>query len=279
MSVQDTTPVSNPDLVAALMSGDVTRVGEALSAGTTRLLLPASDLGDGRAIAHAGRDGEGRRLIWAFTDSEALAAFDRRPATATLVISGLDLVRTPEMVALNPAGPGATMIQGGASEAAPGLAPAGPPTNGASSASEDGLVQPDGRAEMRRRARDAHERGRAAAAAGDLQEASAQFEQALAACGRLGDRLHGGATALDLAACQVRRGDADLALALWERAADVLSRFGETDLALGALLDAAEVAVTAGELDEADRLGGEALRLAAGAEAADRIAAIWRAVA
>lgn len=274
MAIPDTAPVNNPELVTALLSGDPVRIGQTLA--TSMLLLPASPLADGRAIAQSGHDGAGRRLQWAFTDTEALAAFDRRPVTTAVAVSGHELGRVPEIIALNPAGPGATLILAGRPEPHRPLSPA--PNGGSVHSAQGVLASPTARAELRMEAREAHEDGRAALAADHPVDAAGHFERALAACGRLGDRLHGSATAIELAACQAGVGELQLALVLWERGADVLARFGETDLALEALLTAAEAAAGADQLDDADRLAASALELCAGPAAADRLAALWRAI-
>ena len=71
-----------------------------------------------------------------------------------------------------------------------------------------------------------------------LPAAIAEFERSLEACGRLGDRLHGAAAALELATCLQRSGERERARVVFRHAGEVLSAIGESDLAINALLAA-----------------------------------------
>lgn len=230
-----------------------------------RLLVAASPLPDGRALVRTGATVSRRPLVWAFTDEEALAAWDRRPAEAVIELEHTELPALSNeanlLVALNAAGPGACLVETGA-----------PP-------SPDGeLTTPEQRGAIRRRAREADELGRRALAAGSLEEARLQFERAVAACGEIGDRLHGAAASLELARTLAQTDALESALPLWERAAEVFALFGEADLALLGLLEAAEAAAANGLLADAERLSVGALTLATGDELADRLVAVWRSV-
>ena len=265
------TLVTNPELVNALLTGDPAAVESELERAT--LLLPAAILHDGHPVTRTGRTIAGRPLLWGFTDLEALRAWDREPATTAVALEASALAAAAggdgPVVALNPAGPGALLM--GA------RAPAAIDASDGSQVRPDSnaLVDPEVRLKVRQRANQSHERGRSAAAAGELTAACAELERALGACSELGDRLHGAAATLELARCRARLDQVALALELWEAAAQVLSAIGEADLALTALLDAAEAAATAGLDAEAERLSVDALELCAGPELADRFVSIW----
>ncbi len=267
--VSDASTVCNPELVAALLAEDPVAVAAELAAAT--LLIPASRLGDGQAVVRSGRTGTGATLLWAFTDLDALAAWDRRPAEHAVVLDwpalcGPDPARDA-VVALNAAGPGAFLVDGHAPQ------PAG---NGrVRPAGANDLVGVDARRPVRALASEAHDLGRRAASAGDLEGACAQLERSVEFCGRLGDRLHGAAAALELARARDRAGSVDLALTTWKRAAETLTMLGEEDLAIGALLDAADAALAGGAPADAERLSASALELCAGEEVGDRLLSLW----
>jgi hypothetical protein len=240
--------ISNPELVAALLAEDPAAIRAALP--SARLLVPRVDAGDGRTLINFGRDAQGRRLLWAFTDLEALRAWDRHPAgeavafelepLAELVPAGAGVMM------LNAAGPGACGVGGEvlpALIAGTGANGSDPSGNGAGSgAGSTELVAPEARRPIRTIATRAHDRGRRAAAAGMFADARAEFERAIEACSRLGDRLHGAATAIELAACQARDGEPAQALRIWSGAGEALADLGECDLAAAALLDAVRIA-------------------------------------
>ena len=262
--------VSNPALVEALLAGDPGAVARELPAAT--LLVGASMATPGApAVLRSGTTGEQRPLLWAFTDPEALRAWDRHPAEFAVALSGADLLAGQEgrgpVIAINAAGPGAFVldtagaVRGGA--------------HGSARALRAELAAEAARHAVRVQAGHAHDRGRQALAAGNPAEAAVLFEQAMDACGELGDRLHGAAAAVELAACRARLGAAGEAVALWERAADLLALFGEPDLALAALVTAAETADEAGLAAEAHRMSAAAVRLCAGRDLGDRLVALW----
>ncbi len=274
-SATDARAVSNPELVAELLAEDPAAVRTELHVAT--LLVPATPLGDGQALVRSGRTGTGATLLWAFTDLEALAAWDRHPVEHAIVVEGSALAGLPPaggaVIAVNAAGPGAFLVDAQAM---------GTPTNGrvppAAAAGVSELVDADTRRPLRTRASAAHDMGRRAASAGDLEEACNQFERSIDACGRLGDRLHGAAAALELASTRQRAGSVELAVTVWERAAETLALLGEGDLAIGALLDAAQAASAAGFSAAAERLSVSALELGAGTELAARLVSLWGAI-
>src|SRR5262249_54466625 len=104
--------VANPRLVQALVHRDGSAVQAML--GEATLLVPASENRDGEPVILIHRAAAGRRLICAFTDLEALQAWDRNPPERAVALDAPavgDLV--PDgMVALNPAGPGALVVDG-----------------------------------------------------------------------------------------------------------------------------------------------------------------------
>lgn len=265
--------VTNPELVSALLAGDPAAIQSELERAT--LLVPASSADDGVGIILRGRSQGGRMLIWAFTDKEALLAWDRRPPDAVVALAPDALARHAggdgSVIALNAAGPGAFLVgvealQATLSHGASGNTPEAEPGS---------YVDLEARPEARGRIRQALERSRSASADGRLQNMRRELTAAVAACGEIGDRLHGSAAALDLAACLARIGDTGPALETWERAADVLTLFGESDLAAAALLEASEAAVEAGAEADAERLSIAALELCVGPEFTDRLVAVW----
>lgn len=266
--------VTNPELVSALLAGDPARIHAELERAT--LLVPASSADDGVGIILRGRSQGGRMLTWAFTDREALLAWDRRPPDGVVALAPDALARHAEggdgsVIALNAAGPGAFLVGVEALQAT-----LSDGARGDTAQAEPGsYVDLEARREARGRIRQALERSRSARADGRLQDVRRELTAAVAACGEIGDRLHGSAAALDLAACLARIGDTGPALETWERAADVLTLFGEPDLAATALLEASEAAVEAGADADAERLGVAALELCVGPEFTDRLVAVW----
>jgi hypothetical protein len=273
--------VANPRLVQALLAHDRTGVHAALADST--LLVAASEHRDGEIVLETRRAGGGSRLVCAFTDLEALRAWDRNPPGAAVALDATAVAGlVPDAtVALNPAGPGAHLLNG------PGLA------NGRSLAAgeelpghTDGAVRPldpaldltdpQSRRRLRLLANQAHELARRTAAAGDLAEACEQLRPTLSACAELGDRLHGAAAALELAGWRARSGSTRLALTGWRDAAETMAALGELDLALDALLDAAQAAAAAGMAVEAEALSVTALDLAAGSDFSDKLITVWR---
>jgi hypothetical protein len=265
------TTVASPHLVQALLHGDASRVNAAFAGST--LLVPASGNHDGEAMIQIRRGPSGRRLVCAFTDLEALQAWDRYPSDRAVALDAAavaDLVGDG-IVALNPAGPGALVLDG------PVLAANadGDDTTEPGAATSQ-LTDPEQRAPLRRQANQFHELARRTAQAGDLGAACEQLQPAIAACVELGDRLHGAAASLELASWRARSGSTRLAMTGWRDAAATLATLGELDLALDALLDAAEVASRAGLAADAEALSITALELATGSDFSDRLIGVWR---
>jgi hypothetical protein len=265
------TAVTNPRLVEALLADDASRVITALAGST--LLVPAAENRDGETVIQIRRGPSGRRLVCAFTDLEALQAWDRDPPDQAVALDATavgDLVGDG-IVALNPAGPGALALDGSALAAAPEA-----PT--VASGAPSPLTDPEQRALLRRQANQFHELARRAAQAGDLEAACAQLQPAIAACDELGDRLHQAAASLELASWRARSGSTRLAMTGWREAAATMAALGELDLALDALLDAAQVAARAGFAADAEALSVAALELAAGSDFSDRLIGVWRSI-
>ena len=261
--------VTNPGLVRALMNEDAAEVQAGLARAT--LLVPAAKIGDGETVIQIRRGAAGRPLVCAFTDLEALQAWDRNPpqtAVALDAASIADLV-VDGMVALNPAGPGALVLDGPAVGARHGDATS---SEGATSR----LVDPDQRAQRRRHANQFHELARRTAESGDLSAACEQLQPAISLCDELGDRLHGAAAAIELASWRAGSGSTRLALTGWREAAATMATLGEIDLALDALLDAAQAAAQAGLADDAEALSITALDLVAGSDFSERLIGVWR---
>lgn len=265
--------VANPRLVQALLRRDSAAVRDALPGAT--LLVPALAHRDGEIVVRTQRGPRGRTLVSAFTDLEALRAWDRHPANAAVGLAAAGVAElVPEAtVALNPAGPGTHLLDAEALIAWGGM-PAG---NGhRTDAAALSLEDPTGRRTLRDRANHAHELARRTAAGGDLSAACEQLQPAVRACAELGDQLHGAAAALELARWRAGTGSTRLALAGWREAAGTMAALGELDLALDALLDAAEVAAADGLLADAETLSATALDLAAGSDFSDRLISLWR---
>jgi hypothetical protein len=257
--------VANPRLVRALLRRDGAAVRAALS--SSMLLVPARENRDGDAVVDTRRGAGGRRLVCAFTDLEALQAWDRSPSGCAVALDARAVAAlvSGAIVALNPAGPGAHLINGLALG------------KGRQAASD--LTDPARRRPLRRQANQFHELARRSAAAGAFAEACEQLEPALNACAELGDCLHGAAAALELAAWRARSGSTRLALAGWSEAAETMAALGELDLALDALLEAAQAAADAGLAAEAEDLSVTALDLAAGSDFSDRLIGLWKRLA
>jgi hypothetical protein len=265
--------VVNPGLVQALLYGDRSEVQTTLAGST--LLVPASENRDGETSIQIRRGAAGRRLVCAFTDLEALQAWDRSPADAAVALDAASVAGLVAggMVALNPAGPGALVLDGDGDR--PALAASrGDDTvpEGATSR----LADPEQRAQLRRQANQFHELARRTAEAGDLGAACEQLQPAIRACEELGDRLHGAAAALELASWRARSGSTRLAVTGWREAAATMAALGELDLATDALLDAAQTAARAGLAADAEALSVTALDLVAGSDFSDRLIGLWR---
>jgi len=263
--------VANPGLVQALLDGDGSEVATILAGST--LLVPASENHDGETSIQIRRGAAGRRLVCAFTDLEALQAWDRSPADAAVALDAAAVAGlvTGGMVALNPAGPGALVLGGDGPAAA---APRGDDTVHDGPASR--LTDPEQRAQLRRQVNQFHELARRTAEAGDLDAACEQLQRAISACEELGDRLHGAAATLELASWRARSGSTRLALTGWREAAATMAALGELDLAVDALLDAAQTAARAGLAADAEALSVTALDLVAGSDFSDRLIGVWR---
>lgn len=259
--------LANPALVRALLSEHPDQVSAALDGST--LLVPAVSAGAGHTALHTRIAAGGRRVLCAFTDLEALSAWDRHPAgeAAAVAATALRELAPGTALILNPAGPGAHLLSG---EPLDGNRLTVAPDDRAQ------LVAPAGRRSSRSQAAHAHRRARRSAAGGWLSEACDELRVAIRACHDLGDRLHGGAAELELAGWLARLGSIGGALDSWRRAAETLALLGETDLALAGLLDAAEAAAAAGRSDEAETFSITALDVVAGADVSDRLLSVWR---
>lgn len=255
--------IANPRLTGALLSADPELVMSALP--EANLLVPASVHGDGSTTLAPLRGPGNRRLLVAFTDSEALRAWDLHPADAAVTMAGGALARLVApgsgTVLLNPAGPGAHLVGGEA------------PENRRRRSAE--LVAPDARRELRSRARDAYARGREALSAGALAPATAELTASLVACDELEDRLHGAAVGAALARCHLHAGAQDTALTLFARAGQAFGLLGELDEAADTLLEGAEAALSNGRPEEAEHLTVVVLDLLAGSAVSDRLLAVW----
>jgi hypothetical protein len=261
--------VANPRLVGALVHGDGVALQTTLADAT--LLVPAFENREGEPVIQIRRAAAGRRLVCAFTDLEALQAWDRNPPDRAVALDAPDVADLvgDGMVALNPAGPGALVVDG--------FALAGDPAGADTTALPTShFAEPAQRQKLRRQANQFHELARRTADAGDLEAACEQVRSTISSCDELGDRLHGAAAGLELAAWRARSGSTRLALADWREAAATLAALGELDLALDALLDAAQTAARAGLTGDAEALCIKALDLAAGSDFSDRLISVWR---
>lgn len=265
--------IANPRLVAALLAERPEAVLAQIAEAT--VLVPATTVNAGATAITYGRGAAGRHLLWAFTDAEALSAWDRqRPTTAVAVSASQlsDLVPyASAAVALNPAGPGAHILGG---EALTLSARASDPLFDTAPSAD--LTAPEARTLTRRRASHAHDLGRQHAAAGDLEAAREQLTESIRACAELGDRLHGAAAGIELARCHARAGATERAITLWSRAGGTLALLGDRDLAVSALLDAADAAAAADLTDEAGRLIATVLDILSDTDTSDRLISLWQ---
>lgn len=264
--------ITNDQLVAAMLGADDAAVAEALPHAT--LVLPASGTSGDGVVLSPSRGPGASRLQPAFTDVEALKSWDRHPTPAAIAIpvSELAPLVAPGSAALllNPAGPGTYLVGGDA------LGHPFPDTTLSPNGHANELVDPAGRRPLRSDARCAHDAGRAARAAGRLETAVRELSRGLDACAQMGDRLHGAATAVELAQCHLQSGAAQDALELFAAAGETFALLGEMDLAVSALLDGAEAALAGPDPERAERLSVLALDLIAGTEVSDRIVSLWR---
>ena len=274
--------VDNSPLVQAMLDGDLAGIQELLGGRT--LLVPACETPGGEVAIEVRRGASGRKLMFAFTDFEALAAWDRNPPgnAVALDAAAVAALNPDAMIALNPAGPGAHLLDARILTGA-GAAAADATTSSDSRADSDhhspAAVDPQSRRALRLRANQFHQLARHTAATGDYAAACEQLRPALDACDELDDRLHGAAAELELARWRAKSGSTRLALGGWREAAETLAALGELDLALDALMDAARAAADEGLSADAERLSIAALDLAAGSEFSDRLVAIWRTIA
>jgi hypothetical protein len=266
--------IANPPLVAAMLAADDAAVAQTLPHAT--LVLPAAGTAGEGAVLTPSRGPGGSRLQPAFTDVEALKSWDRHPAPAAIAIpvSQLGALVSPGSAALllNPAGPGTYLVGGDA------LRRPFPDTTLHPNGATNVLVDPAGRRQLRTEARSAHDAGCAARAAGRLQVAVQELSRGLDACTQLGDRLHGAATAVELAQCRLQSGAAADALELFAAAGETFALLGEMDLAVSALLDGAQAALSGADPDpeRAEQLSVLALNLVAGTDVSDRIVSLWK---
>jgi hypothetical protein len=269
--------VHNDSLVAALLAGQPEAVADALPGAT--LLIPASSGGTDTAVLSPTRGPGGRRLLPGFTDLEALRAWDRAPAETAIALPAArvgELLPTGVgMLLVNPAGPGTFLVGGEALGTVPGAARS---RNG-HDAIGAALVDPDARAPVRARARDAHRAARAARERGELAIAAAALRESLQALNQLKDHLHGAAAGVELAAVHAAAGEHATAFALFADAGERFAALGELDLAVDALLDGAEAALAVGDGERAEELSVLALELVAGAAVSERIISMWRRLA
>lgn len=275
--------VANPELARALCTGDSERVSACLP--LARLLVPAREVRTGQSLLASGAGARRERLLWAFTDVEALKAWDRQRWPAAATIDGAELAAIAcgpasetlgSVVVVNAAGPAATLLP---ADQLAGVAPLDRRPPGPDAQPLDpGLADPDVRRPWRVAAREHHGAGRRAIDHDDLGAAGRELSEAAAACGALGDRLHGAAVMAELARCRHRLGEVAPAAAILQRAAVVLGSLGELDLAIAGLLEVAEWAAADGEITAAAGLADAALAAAAGTEVASRLGALWRTV-
>ncbi len=115
------TAVANPMLVRALLAGPESAVLAELASAT--LLVPVAPVGGGDGLVRRGRTLGGRALVWAFTDEEAVRAWDRHPAHAIAPLPSSELSGLEAVVAVNAAGPGACLVE----PASLALGPSDPP--------------------------------------------------------------------------------------------------------------------------------------------------------
>jgi hypothetical protein len=270
--------IENPELVEAMASADLDRVDALI--GRAAFLVPATRAGVDQWAVTLSLGGMRERITWAFTDAEALAAWDRHPSPDAIVLSAEALARcyggggrSVDVVVVNAAGPAGYLVVADRLRAVRSLehdaGEAGP-------RAAAGLAPIGARAPLRRRASGEHRAALQSSADGDDVVALTHLGLAGAACLELGDRLHGAAVLREIANCSARLGQPES----WrsaESAGWVFASLGELDLALESLLEAAEQAGGSNLPNEANRLVRAALTTAAGSEVGKRLAesAVW----
>jgi hypothetical protein len=108
-------------LVAALCAQDRDRVAELLP--QVDLLVPARRVTSAETVLACGTGARQERIFWAFTDAEALEAWDRHPWPETATVASLELARTAgsddveaseaAVIVINAAGPAAIILHPG----------------------------------------------------------------------------------------------------------------------------------------------------------------------
>jgi hypothetical protein len=255
--------VTNPDLVEALATGDPSRIRASLAGA--RFLVPAMAAGHDRWGISVTLGARRERIAWAFTDGEALAAWDRHPAQGAVVLDAEGLTSClgepgSAVVVLNAAGPAAYLV------VADQLLPGGEPASAAEAvtpAARSGLGPLSEREGLRQQVNGSQHAALSCTESGDDIGALAHLGRASELCSVLGDRLHGAALLKELADCEERLGHPGS----WrtaETAGWVFSSLGELDLGLECLVVASERARASGLPDEAARLVGAALVAATG---------------
>jgi hypothetical protein len=265
--------------VTALCAQDPDRVAELLP--RVDLLVPARRVTPTETVLACGTGARQERIFWAFTDAEALGAWDRHSWPEAATVASVELARTagsddvgaPEnaVIVINAAGPAATIFRPAQVSGRLPLAA----TSEGGQAFDPGLADPAARSPWRAAAGREHGRGRSAVAGGDDRTASAAFTDAAQVCGAIGDRLHGAAVTMELAACQQRLALIDEAVGLLVASAEVLASIGELDLGTAGLVDAAALAADAGQAEVASRLAEAALTAVAGPELARGLSRLW----
>jgi hypothetical protein len=266
-------------LASALCAQDREALAELLP--RTELLVPARRVTSAETVLASGTGTRQTRIFWAFTDPEALGAWDRNPWPGAATVASAELARMagsdeddgPQtaVIVINAAGPAATIL--GPAQVS-GRVPL-VSTPGHRQPLDPVLADPAGRSPWRAAGQREHERGRSAAAEGDDRTAAAAFTEAARVFGAIGDRLHGAAVTMELATCHQRLGLLDEAVALLVASADVLASIGELDLGTTGLVDAAALAVDAGQPELASRLATGALTALAGPALALRLGQPW----
>jgi hypothetical protein len=234
--------------------------------GPARLLLPASELA-GQVVLVLGRGMARERVVWGFTDTEALGAWGRHPeGTATPVeaatLAAL-LADGPAMLVVNPAGPDGRVVPGSGSLE--------------QDLADADLPPEEERRRLRAAAVDDSVRARSALERGDHHEALEACRAAISACNELGDLLHAATATGDLGSVLAAAGKTEAARAAAETAGMLLGALGETDLGVEMLIRAAELALDSGDPGTAARLARTATFGAAGPAAA-RLAGLWQAL-
>jgi SseB protein N-terminal domain len=270
--------VENPDLVEAMASADLEQVDALID--QAEFLVPATPAGSDRWAITVSLGAMRERISWAFTDAEALAAWDRHPSPHAIVLSAATLARcygssggSVGVVVVNAAGPAGHLVAADRLLAVRGSHHAAGEAGPRAAA---GLARTAARVPLRRRASGEHRAALLSSADGNDVVALAHLGRAAEACLELGDRLHGAAVLREVAHCSARLGQPES----WrsaESAGWLFASLGELDLALESLLEAAEQAGGSNRPQEANRLVRAALTTAAGPEAGKRLAesAAW----